>query len=168
MGNNVSVSRNIADISVKSNDIQVLNKVSGGNSVFMNTIDGSNDIFIVFFGEISSHIDNLVRNVSLDESNKIRVKFSFSLNSSDEGFLLSDYIYSQRTSFGNGHITFISTDSTVSSIPLCVESLTIDPNNNNLARIIYTGYINKDISLDEGYDMDACVSFQITMPRIIT
>jgi hypothetical protein len=162
MGNNPSVIRNIADISVRSDGNKVLTATSGAKTVFLKIVGNQNQV--IFYGEISSHIDNLVRNVSLDESNIIRVKFSFSLNEDGDPFNFNNFIYLERTFLGSGNITFISTDNTVSSIPICIDSLTIDPNNNNLVRVVYKGYINKDISLNEGYDMDACVSFQITMP----
>jgi hypothetical protein len=162
MGNNPSVIRNIADISVRSDGNKVLSVTSGAKTVFLKILGNQNQV--ILYGEISSHIDNLIRNLSLDESNVIKVKFSFSLNEEGDDFNLSNYIYSQRTFLGNGNITFISTDNTVSTIPICIDSLTIDSNNNNLVRAVYKGYINKDISLNEGYDMDACVSFQITMP----
>lgn len=168
MGNTVTrIVDNLADISIKSNNSQVLAKTSGARALLHRVYDDNESepsTFLTFTGEISSHLSGLTRNISLEEPNSITVKYSFQLNDNMEGFNLNDYDYANRVVQGIGNISFISTATgTVSNIPLCLESLTIDPAINNLARAVYKGHISRDISLAQGYNMNSCVTCLIKM-----
>jgi hypothetical protein len=171
MGNvNSAVIENVADIAIRSNGSQVLAKTSGAVALlqkFQNSEEMMTPVYLTFLGELSSHIKNQRRNITLEEPNSIYVKYSFSLNHEMDNFNLSNYQYPTNTIHGTGTITFRSTQNgTVSSIPLCLDSLTIDGDNSNLARATYKGYISKGISLSDTYDMDSCVTCMIKLTAL--
>jgi hypothetical protein len=156
---------NIADISVRSNDIGIITQTSGARALLHRFSHGnSSPTPITYSGELSSKLDNLLRNVSLEEPNAIKIKISFKLNTTQSIFdiNLAEYDYANRVFQGTGNITFVSED-TVSSIPICIDSLTIDPDADNLVRATYKGYISKDIDLSQGYNMNACVTCLIKL-----
>ncbi|MEX0597143.1 MAG: hypothetical protein WD512_11640 [Candidatus Paceibacterota bacterium] len=164
MGGNISSIKNVADVSVRSESDQILVGLNEGRTSLSVLLSDAPNPAIIFSGEVSSNIKNLTRNVSLEEPNHIRIKYTFKLS---DIFNLEDYDYANRTVQGTGNITFISTATdTVSSIPICLKSLTIDPNIDNLARAVYEGYISRDISLAEGYEMDSCATCFILLKRL--